>query len=95
LLAPVFTLSQPAGGWDGGQLLTAYGVAYLPGLLFQFLSTNWWEEIVWMGFFQAPLQQRYGPMRVVLITTPFFALEHISLAFGGSRGCTGNRGAAR
>ena len=62
----------------------AYVAAFLPALLFQFTTTNWWEETVWMGFFQAPLQRRFGPWRAVLLTTPFFALEHISLVFGGT-----------
>jgi uncharacterized protein len=66
------------------QVLETYLTAYLPALLFQFVTTNWWEETVWMGFFQAPLQQRFGPWRAVLLTTPFFALEHVSLVFGGT-----------
>lgn len=37
-----------------------------------------------MGFFQAPLQRRFGPWRAVLLTTPFFALQHISLVAGGT-----------
>ena len=37
-----------------------------------------------MGFFQVPLQRRFGPWRAVLITTPFFAIEHVSLVFGGT-----------
>ena len=35
-------------------LLIIYLTAYLPALLFQFVSTNWWEETVWLGFFQGP-----------------------------------------
>jgi membrane protease YdiL (CAAX protease family) len=67
-------------------VLTVYLTIYLPALLFQFLTTNLWEETVWMGFFQAPLQDRFGPWRAILLTTPFFALEHISLVFGGTVG---------
>lgn len=66
------------------KFVVVYSTAFVPALLFEFLTTNWWEETVWMGFFQAPLQDRFGPWRAVLITTPFFALEHISLVFGGS-----------
>ena len=65
-------------------VIITYLATYLPALLFQFVSTNWWEETVWMGFYQAPLQDRFGPWRAVLLTTPFFALEHISLVFGGT-----------
>lgn len=66
------------------RLLFVYLTSFLPALLFQFLTTNWWEETVWTGFIQAPLQDRFGPWRAVLITTPFFALEHISLVWGGT-----------
>jgi uncharacterized protein len=68
------------------KILIVYLTTYLPALLFQFVTTNWWEETVWMGFFQAPLQDRFGPWRAVLLTTPFFALQHISLVFGGTLG---------
>jgi uncharacterized protein len=68
------------------RVLTVYLTAYLPALLFQFATTNLWEETVWLGFFQVPLQHRFGPWRAVLLTTPFFALEHISLVFGGTFG---------
>lgn len=68
------------------KVLVVYLTTFLPALLFQFLTTNWWEETVWLGFFQAPLQDRFGPWRAVLLTTPFFALEHISLLFGGTVG---------
>jgi membrane protease YdiL (CAAX protease family) len=61
---------------------TAYLTVFLPALAVQFLTTNLWEETVWTGFFQAPLQDRFGPWRAVLLTTPFFALEHISLVAG-------------
>ena len=66
------------------RVIVTYLLGYLPALLFQFLTTNWWEETVWTGFFQAPLQARLGAWRAVLVTTPFFALEHISLVFGGT-----------
>lgn len=66
-----------------GPVATAYLGAYLPALAMQFLTTNWWEEMVWAGFFQVPLQERFGPMRAVLLTTPFFTLQHAFLAFDG------------
>jgi hypothetical protein len=40
-------------------LLAAHATVYLAALLFQVLSTNWWEEAVWLRFFQAALQRRY------------------------------------
>ena len=80
----VSTLSAPPGGLSARALATAYLTAYLPALLFQFVTTNWWEETAWMGFIQAPLQQRFGAWKAVLITTPFFALAHISAVFDGT-----------
>lgn len=88
LLMPALTLasmlSAPRGGLSASALLLAYLTAYLPALLFQFVTTNWWEETAWMGFVQAPLQQRFGPWKAVLLTTPFFALAHISAMFDGT-----------
>jgi membrane protease YdiL (CAAX protease family) len=80
----VVTALPPSPDLTVQKVLVAYGVCYVPALLFQFVTTNWWEETVWMGFFQAPLQDRFGPWRAVMITTPFFALQHISLVFGGT-----------
>jgi membrane protease YdiL (CAAX protease family) len=84
VLTLVSTLSVPAGGLSASGLAMAYLTAYLPGLLFQFVTTNWWEETAWMGFVQAPLQERFGAWKSVLITTPFFALAHISAVFDGT-----------
>jgi membrane protease YdiL (CAAX protease family) len=83
-LTLVSTLSVPAGGLTASGLAMAYLTAYLPGLLFQFVTTNWWEETAWMGFVQAPLQERFGAWKAVLVTTPFFALAHISAVFDGT-----------
>lgn len=60
-------------------LLAAYVTGFLPSLAIQFLSTNWWEELVWMGVVQVPLQRRYGALRGALLTTPLFALQHVVL----------------
>lgn len=73
-----FALSFRAGH-DAADLLPAYATQFLPSLALQFLSTNWWEELVWMGFVQVPLQRRYGAFRAVLLTTPLFALQHAVL----------------
>jgi len=56
------------------------------GLLVQtvvaLVPNNWAEEVAWMGFFQARLQERTGPMRASAITAPLFALGHVSLVIG-------------
>jgi membrane protease YdiL (CAAX protease family) len=76
--------AAPPEGFDISTVAAAYLTAFLPALVFQFATTNWWEEAVWMGFFQATLQQRFTPMKAVLITTPFFALQHLFIAFESS-----------
>jgi hypothetical protein len=42
-------------------VLEAYVTAYLPALLFQFATTNWWEETVWMGFSKHPSNSGSAP----------------------------------
>ena len=72
----------------GTPALTASTVASAVGygLVLQFfvvlLSNNWWEELAWMGFVQARLQERHGPARAAVIVGPLFALQHVSLAVG-------------
>jgi len=83
-LTLVSPLSVPPGGLSAQALVFAYLTAYLPALFFQFVTTNWWEETAWMGFVQAPLQERFGAWKAVLITSPFFALAHISAFFEGT-----------
>lgn len=60
-------------------IVTALGSALLVGLLVGFLLNNLWEEVAWMGFVQARLQDRHGAMRAALITAPLFALQHLAL----------------
>jgi uncharacterized protein len=83
-LTLILTLSVPQDGLSLRIVVLAYVSAYLPGLLFQFVTTNWWEETAWMGFVQASLQDRFGAWKAVLLTTPFFALAHIAAVFEGS-----------
>jgi uncharacterized protein len=60
--------------------------ALLPNFILPFLVTflpnNLWEEVAWMGFVQARLQDWRGPLLAALITGPLFAIQHISLVFG-------------
>lgn len=60
-------------------VVTALGSALLFGLLVGFLLNNLWEEVAWMGFVQARLQRRHGPMRAALVVAPLFALQHLAL----------------
>jgi uncharacterized protein len=62
----------------------------LVGLLVQsaigFATTNLWEETAWMGFVQARLQVRHGPMLAVVITAALFALQHLPLVVENASG---------
>jgi len=66
--------------------LSSVASALLFGLLVQtvvaFVPNNWAEEMAWMGFFQARLQDRTGPMRAAALTAPLFALQHVPLVVG-------------
>jgi membrane protease YdiL (CAAX protease family) len=51
--------------------------AFLPSLAIMILLNNVAEEIGWTGFVFARFQDRHGPLRAALLTTPFFWLFHI------------------
>jgi membrane protease YdiL (CAAX protease family) len=59
-------------------------VGYLLQLVLVLVTVNWWEETAWMGFVQARLQERHGPMRAAAITAVPFAFGHISLVIEDS-----------
>jgi membrane protease YdiL (CAAX protease family) len=54
------------------------------GLLLQtvvgFITINLWEEVAWMGFFQARLQTRRGVVMAAVISAALFALQHLPIA---------------
>ncbi|MGY1809305.1 CPBP family intramembrane glutamic endopeptidase [Blastococcus sp. SYSU D00669] len=62
--------------------------AVVSGLVLQtvlsLVPNNWAEEVAWMGFFQARLQDRTTPMRAAALTAPVFALQHVVLVVGNS-----------
>jgi membrane protease YdiL (CAAX protease family) len=49
----------------------------VPQLLLFIVFSNGPEEIGWMGFLQARLQERYGPLKASVIVTLPFALYHL------------------
>ena len=55
-------------------------------LVLTFVPNNLWEEVAWMGFVQARLQDRRGPLVAALLTGPLFAVQHISLVVGSPVG---------
>ena len=59
--------------------LSAIASVLIVSTVVGFVLNNLWEEVAWMGFVQARLQTRHGPMRAALLTAPLFALQHIAL----------------
>jgi membrane protease YdiL (CAAX protease family) len=49
----------------------------LPDLLLRIVLLNLAEEIGWMGFLQARLQDGYGPLKAIVLTEIPFALWHV------------------
>ncbi len=80
-------LGTPAG-LSPSTLAVAVAADLLLPLVVTFTLTNWWEEVAWTGFVQARLQHRRGPLKAALLTAPLFALQHVSLAAGGSLAVT-------
>ena len=64
--------------------IASLGAAVLFGLVLPtaigFAASNLGEEVAWMGFVQARLQDRRGPLLAALLTAPLFALQHLPLA---------------
>ncbi|GAA1755428.1 CPBP family intramembrane glutamic endopeptidase [Kocuria aegyptia] len=90
ILVPALTLTigvliggTPADR-SAGFLLTGLGAHFLLPLLITFVLINWWEEVAWMGFVQARLQDRQGALLAALTVAPLFALQHSSLVAGHS-----------
>ncbi|MGW5018440.1 CPBP family intramembrane glutamic endopeptidase [Streptomyces cacaoi] len=53
--------------------------AYLPGLVFQLVTTGLAEEPGWREFAMPRLQRRFGPVRATLIVGPIWGLWHMPL----------------
>jgi len=58
----------------------------LPDLLLRIVLNNLAEEIGWMGFLQARLQDGYGPLKAVILTEIPFALWHVPFVLVESSG---------
>lgn len=69
-------------GLSPSVLASAFAANLLLPLVVTFVVNNWWEEVAWMGFVQARLQARRGPLRAAVLTAPLFALQHVSLTAG-------------
>ena len=58
----------------------------LPDLLIRFVFLNTIEEIGWLGFLQARLQDEYGPWKACLLVEIPFALWHLPGLLGDTGG---------
>ena len=58
----------------------------LPSLLIRFVFLNTLEEIGWLGFLQARLQDEYGPWQACLLVEIPFALWHLPGLLGDTGG---------
>lgn len=62
---------------------TTVAAAVVQGFLLQtflvLVTNNLWEELAWMGFVQARLQRRHGPLRAAILTAPLFVCQHAAL----------------
>ena len=67
---------------SGSAAAAALATSLLVGFAINFFLNNLWEEVAWMGFVQARLQDRHGAMRAALITAPLFALQHVAFLIG-------------
>jgi len=87
---PLSTLALTVAlyGWPPQATSSTIALAVGRGLLLQaflvLLTNNLWEEVAWMGFVQARLQERHGAMRAAVFTGPLFALQHVSLVVDNS-----------
>jgi uncharacterized protein len=59
--------------------LDAVAAGFLLQTVVGFASTNLWEEVAWMGFVQARLQERYNVIVAAVITSALFTLQHVPL----------------
>lgn len=72
-------------GVSTSSILSALVFGLLLQTVIAFVPNNWAEEVAWMGFFQARLQERSGSaMRAAVLTAPLFALQHVALVVGNS-----------
>src|SRR5262245_14016328 len=78
----VYALSGPPDHAGRSTVASAITSGLLLNVLVLFLTSNWFEEIAWMGFVQARLQARYRPLRAAVVGGALFALGHISMYVG-------------
>jgi membrane protease YdiL (CAAX protease family) len=63
-----------------------FSTLILPGLLIRIVFLNTIEEIGWLGFLQARLQDAYGPWKACLLVELPFALWHLPGLLGDTGG---------
>jgi membrane protease YdiL (CAAX protease family) len=80
----VLAFGAPPAGTS--TLTTALVSGFLLQTVLTFVTINLAEEIGWMGFVQARVQDSHGPLKAALFTGPLFALQHLPgmLGFGSA-----------
>jgi membrane protease YdiL (CAAX protease family) len=84
LVAIWATVAGPPEQVGGSGAAMAFSAWYVLQLVVVFVTFNLWEELAWMGFVQARLQDGHGAIRAAVLTGPIFALGHISQVIEGS-----------
>lgn len=79
--AIVAALSGTPENLTGAVVASALVFGFVLQVVVVFLTVNWLEEIAWMGFVQARLQEGHGTLRATVVTAVLFGMGHISLAF--------------
>jgi len=75
---------MPTAEVSTSAVLSALAFGLVVQTVLSLVPNNWAEEVAWMGFFQARLQERTGPMKAAALTAPVFALQHVVLLVGNS-----------
>lgn len=88
LVAIWAAVAGPPEHVGGPGAVMALAAGFVLQLIVVFVTFNLWEELAWMGFVQARLQERHGAIRAAVLTGPVFALGHISQVIEGSMATT-------
>ncbi len=76
-------LGMPTADLTTSSVLSVLAFGLVVQTVLSLVPNNWAEEVAWMGFFQARLQERSGSaMRAAALTAPVFALQHVVLVVG-------------
>jgi membrane protease YdiL (CAAX protease family) len=75
ILVAVLAFGAPQGG--GSAVTAALVSGFIVQTVLTFVTINLAEEVGWMGFVQARVQDSHGPVKAAMFTGPLFALQHL------------------